>query len=189
MTWRIVTPPEAEPVELDQLWDQLRLEPNDQNSLLLRYITTARQHVEVTCNRALMPQTWEFVRGGFPEGEMRLPGGNVTGINSVSYYAPDGVQQVLAASEYRLMQAPPARVVRTGDSWPLTRAAADAVAVEYDVGYADAESVPGALKDAIILLAATWFENRTAVNIGNITSTIPMSVEYLLFPYRDMGVI
>jgi len=38
-----------------------------------------------------------------------------------------------------------------------------------------------------LLLVGHWYSNREAVNIGNITSEVPLAVEALLQPYRIYG--
>lgn len=40
---------------------------------------------------------------------------------------------------------------------------------------------------AMCLLIGHWYENREAVNVGNITSTFDLAVESLLQPYRIYG--
>lgn len=37
---------------------------------------------------------------------------------------------------------------------------------------------------AILMMVAHWFDNPTAVNIGNITSEIPLGYRFLTDPYR-----
>jgi len=43
------------------------------------------------------------------------------------------------------------------------------------------------IETAMLLLIAHWYENREAVNVGNITSTFDFAVEALLQPYRIYG--
>lgn len=43
------------------------------------------------------------------------------------------------------------------------------------------------VKAAMLLLIGHWYANREAVNIGNITSSVPFAVEALLQPYRIYG--
>lgn len=44
------------------------------------------------------------------------------------------------------------------------------------------------IRAAMLLLIGHLYANREAVNIGNITSTVPFAVESLLQPYRFYGV-
>lgn len=43
------------------------------------------------------------------------------------------------------------------------------------------------VRTAMLLLVGHWYSNREAVNIGNITSEVPLAVEALLQPYRIYG--
>lgn len=188
MAWRVVTAPTAEPLKLHEVRRFLRLDDNSEDTLLLELIAAARQHVEIGCNRALMPQQWAISYPRFPASALqglRLPGGLVRSIDSITYYDADGGQQTLDGANYRLGDAEPYRVYTTGE-WPDTDAdRAEAVTVTYQVGYADAASVPWAIKHAMRFLVAHWFEHRTPVVVGETTSALPQSVDALLFPYRD----
>ncbi|MCL6744432.1 head-tail connector protein [Kosakonia sp. R1.Fl] len=43
------------------------------------------------------------------------------------------------------------------------------------------------IRTVMLLLIGHWYANREAVNIGNITSEIPLAVEALLQPHRIYG--
>jgi len=43
------------------------------------------------------------------------------------------------------------------------------------------------IRVAMLLMIGHWYANREAVNIGNITSEIPLAVEALLQPHRIYG--
>ncbi|WP_299176960.1 head-tail connector protein [uncultured Brevundimonas sp.] len=50
------------------------------------------------------------------------------------------------------------------------------------------ETYPASVKTAALLLIAHWFDNREAVNIGNITTEIPLGTVWLASRYRDWSV-
>lgn len=61
---------------------------------------------------------------------------------------------------------------------------------ESSEGYAedkDAILLTDDVKSAMLLLIGHWYSVREAVNIGNIPSEIPFTVEALLQPYRIYG--
>jgi uncharacterized phiE125 gp8 family phage protein len=59
---------------------------------------------------------------------------------------------------------------------------ANAIRNEYICGYgAAATNVPPALRQAMLLLIAHWFENREAVVTGTIATTIPLSARSLIY--------
>ena len=48
--------------------------------------------------------------------------------------------------------------------------------------------MPASVKAAILLTLGHLYENREAVNVGNIVTEMPMGAERLLWPYRtDIG--
>jgi uncharacterized phiE125 gp8 family phage protein len=78
-------------------------------------------------------------------------------------------------------------VLKSTESWPATvgTGALD-VTVNFVAGYgATAASVPVALGHAVLLQATHMYENRTSVNIGNIVTEIPMTVQRLIVQYHS----
>jgi uncharacterized phiE125 gp8 family phage protein len=71
-------------------------------------------------------------------------------------------------------------------TWPTpTLRTVAPIRVRYVAGYgATAASVPSRYKQAILLLVGHWYENREAVNIGNIVNTLPLAVDALLLSDR-----
>jgi uncharacterized phiE125 gp8 family phage protein len=186
MAWQVITAPDSEPLTLADAKAQLRVDGSDDDPLIASLIAEAREYVERTCNRALMPQTWRLRRDHFGAGVLMLSGGPFRGIVSVTYRDPAGAEQVLPNSDYIADLAEPARI-QPVTQWPATANRIDAVTIEADVGYATAAAVPAPIKRAILMLITHWYENRAAVNVGNITSELPLAVDALLFPYRDGG--
>ncbi|RWG80942.1 MAG: hypothetical protein EOQ69_19360, partial [Mesorhizobium sp.] len=138
--------------------------------------------------RALVTQTWQQDFDGFGQC-LRLPVGPLASVSSVTYYDGSNVQQTLGTSVYDKFTDAlgPYVGLKPNQSWPSTYARPDAVSVTFVAGEA-VDDVPAPLKVAIMLLAANWFENREAVNVGNITSEMPMGVAALIAPYRRVGV-
>jgi hypothetical protein len=63
---RLVTAPETEPVSVAEAKAHLRLDADDDDATVAALIQAARQHVEKTCRRGLVTQTWELVLERFP---------------------------------------------------------------------------------------------------------------------------
>ncbi|WP_313349927.1 head-tail connector protein [Paracoccus sp. (in: a-proteobacteria)] len=47
------------------------------------------------------------------------------------------------------------------------------------------EPIPPDLKEAVLQLADWWFENREAVNVGNIVTAVPFNVTNIVNEYRE----
>lgn len=200
MTLSLITPGVL-PLTLDQVKDHLRLESDDtaQDALIMGYLRAAVAHVEGR-GIALCTQTWELSLDAFPPdvGERGLLAINlyrspVQSVSSIKYITADG-EQTLDADAYniRLGGRLPSRILPVyGSAWPYGGSNYDQVAVRFVAGYLDWNSprdtrngVPEDLKAALLLLVGHWFENREAVNIGNISSEVPLGVEALLQNYR-----
>jgi uncharacterized phiE125 gp8 family phage protein len=62
------------------------------------------------------------------------------------------------------------------------------VTVTYSAGYGDADAVPAAIKEAIKLLAANWYENREAAIVGAsgvVPMELPLGVRDLIASYQE----
>lgn len=183
--------PATNPVTLASAKAHLRVDHFDDDTSIELLISAATAHLDGytgILGRALVTQTW---RQDFPAFTdlLRLPLRPVASITSVTYYDADNTQQTLAGSVYGLFaDALGAYVALKPDqTFPSTYARRDAVSVTYVAGVADS-AVPAAIKHAILLLVGHWYANREAVNVGNITTELPLAVDALLRPYRAVGI-
>jgi hypothetical protein len=63
---------------------------------------------------------------------------------------------------------------------PSIRSQRNAVTVTYQAGHATAAAVPQRWKQAILLLAGHWAEQRLPIVIGTISSEVPLTYERLV---------
>jgi uncharacterized phiE125 gp8 family phage protein len=173
MALSIVTEPGDEPVDLDTVKAHLRVDVDDENTLIVQLITAARQYAEAFTRRPLMPQTWDLKLDEFPYGCIVLPKPPVTAISSVSYVDQNGDTQTWSSSLYQTdlpagPAAMPARIEPIfGTAYPTAREVFNAVTVRFVCGYADAETVPAAIKAAMLLLIGDWYANRENFGTGS----------------------
>lgn len=138
-----------------------------------------------------MTQTWKATwTETFPKViELVLP--PIRSIESIVYLDPDGAQQTLDPSDYRvtglggwLTEITPA----AGRTWPSTQCVREAVTVTFVSGYGDdADDVPPQLRQAIRFLIGHWYENRSAVERSTFVTSfaeVPLTVQELLRPFR-----
>jgi uncharacterized phiE125 gp8 family phage protein len=190
MNLKIITAPITEPVSLAEAKLHLRVTTDTDNTLITSLISSARQHCEnITC-RALASATFELVMDTFPE-KIVLPMSPVESVTSIKYTDSDGIETTLAATEYILYTSEPAVVIPDYDvSWPsFTEYPLGAVKVRYVAGYRAASTdaslhIPEAIKQAILLIISTLYENRENIVIGQTIANIPMGAEALLQPFR-----
>lgn len=185
------TAPTTEPVTTAEAKTHLRVTTSDDDTYIGTLITVARRHVETITGRALINQTWDYFLDNFPPGDkIVIPLPRLSSVTSVKYTDKDNVQTTLAASKYIVdtNNEPGQIVLAYGESWPtFTQKPINAVEIRFVAGYGSgAANVPEGIKQAMLLLIAHWYENREPVNIGNIVTEIPETINALLWPYRIM---
>lgn len=193
----LVTPPTTDPVTLNEAKAHCRVAIPDDDGMLVTYLMAARQHIEKETRLALMTQTWDVTFDyewpmqkidGCQKHRIVLPRPPVQSVTSITYVDSAGSTQTLAASQYKVAKAD------TGETliepayaaiWPVVRREIAAITVRFVAGYGSNQGdVPEPLRQAVLLLVAHWYENREAVNVGNISSELPFTVAALVFPYR-----
>lgn len=171
----------AEPLNLEEVKDYLRIETAEDDPLLNSLIKVARKVAEEYTARGFFEQVWiqtiereeitkeiAFLRSPFKELvkiETQDSEGNWTIVSGNAYYVKS--------------DAEPAKVkLKTGESWGN---AVETLKIEFKTGYSTTSEIPEPLKLAILRLIAYYYENR-----GDATSfkQIPDDVKILLDPFR-----
>lgn len=183
----LVTAPTSTPITLTEAKAHLRVEDPDNDSLITALIAAAVTYLDGwtgILGRCLFTQTW---RQDYDELclSLQLPLVPVASIGSVTYLDAAGASQTVASANYTLLNDELGPYVRFNDaySFPAVRSQGPAVSVSYVAGSAAAD-VPQAIKQAMLLLIAHWYENRESVVIGAAVSSLPMAVDALLAPHR-----
>lgn len=175
----------VEPVSLSEAKGHLVIEHNEDDAQIVGLIRAARQAAEQQTQRAFIEQTWELKLAGFvaPISLRRTP---VLSVESVAYLDENGDSQTVGSTV--LLQGEPAYVVPAyGASWPNTRGSGQDVTVTYKAGYGTTpESVPAAIRHAILVMVADFYEYRASVLVGAAVAALPQSAVHLLMPYRTV---
>jgi uncharacterized phiE125 gp8 family phage protein len=163
-----ITPPDAEPVSVDDVKISARVDAetfDDQLALLL--IPAIRAEAEHRLGRRLITQTVELVLDDFPAGEIDLRLPSVQTVTSIKYLDTAGAEQTFANTDYSLdTAASPGRVLLDTDaSWPATQGVPNAVRVRYVVGYGDDDaSVPANIRLWITAHVVQALDNPSGLN-------------------------
>lgn len=187
----LVMAPGGEPLTLAEVKLHLRIDANDEDSLIDSLITAARVAVEERCRIALLPQTWRESFDRFPlgAGYFQLGRPPFIQVNSIKYIDMAGVEQTLTAGAYEIVTTGMLAQVHHafGVNWPIARQKPSSVTVEWQAGYADSTKVPADIKAWMKIMIGTLYENREAVIKGQ-TSASSFSArgfaDGLLDPYR-----
>lgn len=189
MGLRVITAPADEPVSLVEAKAHLRLEESIDDAYVTRLITAARGHVEKACSRKLLLQTVEVTSAPPCWREpVTLFGGELPddpAINA-SYIDATGATQTLTGLQLvRRGDARCAQVIPAlGTCWPTMAHREDALTIEYQVGWASPEDVPEPLRQAVLLMVSQLYEQRSPEITGTIATTLALSLDALMDPYR-----
>jgi uncharacterized phiE125 gp8 family phage protein len=205
LTRKIVTPPVAEPITIDEAKEHLRLDSDlveHDEFLIPRLIVAAREWVEKVCNRVLITQTWDVYFEAFDGDCLCLPFGSLQQVSQFDYTDAAGVVRpfAIASGNVLLGSAIVAHIdtvsepceieLASSATWPSdTLKTVNPIRVRIVCGYgASGASVPASIKQAMLLLIDHWYRNTSDVVVGqssSITSSrLERSVNALLENYR-----
>jgi len=192
MAIRLITAPAAEPVTLAEAKAHLRVDHSDEDTVIGAMISAARVYCEQWTARAFVTQTWELVLDEFPTNEIEIPKPPLQTIDSIKYDDGDGIEQLLAASEYETDPvSQPGWVVPITSGWPTVYEGINAVRIRFTAGYDPgtdspvdlAANVPPSLKAAMLLYIGQLYSVREDVVVGFTVAPVGV-VELLLRQYR-----
>lgn len=194
MSLFLVTPPALQPISLAEAKAHCWVDVDNDNALIESLIQAATFYAENFTDRAFLTQTWDDKRDDFPcsrYGRIELPKPPVTSVTSITYTATDGTSTAWSSGNYTtsLPVGPFATVGKIepayGVSYPVVREVMNAVTIRFVCGYgATGSFVPEPIRAAIKLLVKHWYDTRGPVNVGNLVTPIPMTVDSLLWPFK-----
>lgn len=164
MSMKLITPAGVEPLDAGAVKQYLKVQTSDDDALIARLITSARQHVERLSGRCLIDQTWKVYLDSWPGSlQLELPLSPVSAINAVRFYSTDSTWHDVPASAWetdlsgdvpRLALASSALV-----GTPARRLAG--IEIELVCGFGPTgDDVPEPLRQAMQMLIADWYSNR-----------------------------
>ena len=178
----LITPPDVLPVSLAEAKLHLRVDHDDDDTLIEGLIRAATDHLDGwtgILGRCLVEQEW---RQDFDTFEPSLPLalGPATSIVKV-----EAGGQAVDQAIYTL-QTDAAGMSRV----TFTEQLQGPVSVTYKAGYPVEDGkaqIPAALRVAILLLVGHWYQTREAATAKSVAE-LPYAVSALIEPYRRTGV-
>lgn len=168
MLIRVIKPPAAEPVTVEELKEYLHVDCDSEDALLSQLISAARKTAEEYQHKAYMAQTLEVATGW--EKETELPRSEFFK-ELVSLKDGEGN----AVTGYTIKPDLNYRLV-------FDKAGKGQLVATYITGVDDAAQVDEMVRLAIMQLACHWYENRLPVTDGRNVAEMPFSVRCLLAP-------
>lgn len=188
MSLEIVDPPVGA-VSLVDVIEHLRLvEPEagqelPDADLVELYMIAAEEKIENRTGWALSQRSLRLRLDAFPKC-IALPVAPVIAVTAVKYLDRNGEEQTLANTVYAVLDISdaPRLVLKPGQSWPETWEIGGAVIVEFTAGHADPETIPAALRTAVLQTIAGMYEFREEVTTAQ-ASELPNGVWSLIADY------
>ncbi len=206
MPLQLVTPPAEDPVSLIEAKLHLRVDFDEDDTLIAALISAARQAAETLTGRQFITARWKLVLDSFPGplamgvqnvslgqsfslpgNAILLPKVPVQSVVAINYLDMAGVVQTVLASTYTVDTAcEPARITPVfGQCWPNCLPQIGAVSVSFDAGYGTAAKVPEGIKSWIKLRVGSLYAHREEVAVlsrGRVDH-LPF-IDGLLDPYK-----
>lgn len=167
MPVKLITPPSVEPITLEEAKIFLRIDTNEEDSLISSLISAARMYAEKYTCRSFLTQRWELTKKVLAD-KIYLPYPPVQGVESISV---DG--RVVDVYEYTLLAEDTLYFLS-----PIRSVTPGGIVIRYAAGYGNVpEAVPRDIRQAILITVAGLYENRES---GGVSA----EARELLKPYR-----
>ena len=188
---KLATAAAKTPVTLAEVKVHCRVTFSDDDTILGIYLASAVATAEQFLQRKLITQSWKMFLDYWP-GQIKTFFGDLQSVTHVKYTDIDGTTATMSNTLYDVdTNSVPGRIVlKHGQSWPsATLNAVNPIEVQFDTGYgAETTNVPEDIRNALLILAAHFYENREMYLVSDNRSfsvtEIPFSVKALLSPYR-----
>jgi len=151
------------PVTVIEARKHLRVDLTDDDVEIYNLIRRATEYAEDYTGRAFCDQVFTKYCDAWAM-KFALHRRPIVSVDSVKYIDANGTQQTLATSVYRVDTAGGRITLAYGQSWPMLRYVTNAVEIAYTAGYGTTQSpagvVPEDLKHAVLMLVASWYEQK-----------------------------
>lgn len=156
-----------------------------QDAVLASFLRAAIASIEESTGRALIARNFKLTLAEWRDGESQvLPRAPVEAIVSLTTIDGDDTAQILDPSSYSLWpdaQSP----ALCAKGWALPTIPAHGRAeIVFSAGFGAWADVPSDLRQAVLMLAAHFYENRSLV--GERRHLLPQGVSTLLRPYKPV---
>jgi uncharacterized phiE125 gp8 family phage protein len=184
MTYALIQPPLAEPLTLADLKAHIRVQNDEEDTVLACLIRVAREHLERVTGLALISQGWRLYLDCWPDdGALEISHGPVLAVDAVRAFDEFGEESEVALAGHVLDG-----VRRPARLWlrerPAARQAMNGIEVDFTAGFGESGAdVPDTLKRAMLVHAAHCYEFRGAVPVEMQPASMPEGYDRLVAPF------
>jgi len=183
--------PAQEPVSLEEAKYFMRLDGTEDDVLVSTLITAARIHIETTIGKVLITESWSFFLDKWPKSKtLYFPLDPIQTIEEIRFHTNSEGFTIIQAEDYStdLISNHP-RLHLTGSKPTSASKQLNQIEIRFVAGYGDTpDDVPSDLKQALLMLASHWFEQRDPIAFGGAFAEIPRTIEALLSNYKKYKV-
>ena len=181
---RLVTPPTERAVTVNEARRHLRLDHMDDDDIVVAYLQAAEQSLAYV-GRALKPASYALDIYGYPHPCIEIPMPPLRSVSAVRVVGSSGALAVWDPANYVVTTTSEGRgqlrLASIAIQWPYYSSGYITASVEFSAGY---NTVPAALRSAILLIAGALYENRSAASPIPMTK-LPHGVDGLVSVYRE----
>ena len=185
MIKQIVSVSSSEPVSLNRAKEHFRVTHDDDDDYIRDLIRAARERAETFCGRSFVERTITALFTAF-EYEIELDPEPIIEVTKVEIKNASDTWVQLATNEYKIELLPTLWFDVMPSGIKATTGRENVLRVTYKTGYTTTNPVPHTVKQAILMIARTLYDNREDVVKGMTINAIPTTSMMLLQPYRIM---
>jgi uncharacterized phiE125 gp8 family phage protein len=183
----------TEPVTREQAKTFLGEAGSHYDDLIDDLITAARERAEIYTNRSLIDKQVVLMHDRIPvDRVIKLPRCPVKSVVSVKYLDIDDTWQTLSTELYSVDNAAEPSKIYFKEHIEDLKHGINVVHITYNTGYGNREifgtvypnPFPESIKNAILMLVRTMYDQRDDYVKGMMINQVPQSAEYLLNQHR-----
>lgn len=154
---------------IEQVKAHLRVDHDDEDTLLAAYLDAARGHIETVTRYQLVTATYRLDLPAFP-AVLRLPRPPLQSVTSLVYHDGSDTEQTLPDTDYKVATSVIPAYIEPVAGWPAITEGPAAVQVTFVAGFGDQTAIPAVYQALLFLLIADMYEHREAeVEMARIT--------------------
>jgi uncharacterized phiE125 gp8 family phage protein len=180
--------PAVEPLTLAEAKAHLRLDGTDEDGPVERLIAAARASVESETRLVMIAQSWRVALDAWPRHRsVTLPVRPLLSVEAVRAFDAAGAATLVPAEDYEADREAASVTIKPDAAGLAPAVSAGGFAIDFTAGFGpEGGDVPAPLRQAMLMLLAHWFEQRSAVAF-DAAQAVPAGAAALIAPYRRLA--
>lgn len=185
----LVTEPASAPITLARAKEHLRVDHDDEDTIIQAYIEAATNLAENYIGRSLVDTSFDLHQDSFgvlATSPIEIPRSPLLSVDAIFYRQGDDAEIEVSDADYYVDPSGARGRVFPLSSWPTITPQPGAVRIRFRSGYIDngfsppIGSIPRAIESAILLTLGSFYANRENEVVGASPAQMPFGTERLL---------